>query len=109
MERWSDRLLGRAWARDHLSAPVTLEDSGQITVTEALGLRGDRERLLDCLGAVQLGQRNRLRELAPQIVVPAAAAAISHRSAPGPISWNACSSADRAQGLRSSAPGGRGA
>ena len=47
--------------------------------------------------AVQLGERDGLGELAPQPVVPAAAAAISHCSAPGPIARNACSSSRAAR------------
>jgi len=39
---------------------------------------------------------------------PAAAALVSHRSAPSPIARNSRSSADRARGLRASAPAGRG-
>ncbi len=84
------------------------EDRGEVAVPEALGLRGDRERFLDSLGAVQLGQRDGLGELAPQLGRPGRSSDDQPASAPGPIRRNARSSAERARGLRSRAPAGRG-
>lgn len=52
--------------RDRLRA-VMREDGRHVAVAEAPGIRGDGECLLDGFGAVQLGERDRLGELAPQL------------------------------------------
>ena len=107
VERCSDCARRRARERDHPRA-VVREDRGQVTVAEAPGVRGDRERFLDGLGAVQLGQRGRLGELAPQLRRPGRRGGDQPPLRARPDRRNACSSAERARGLRSSAPAGRG-
>lgn len=59
------------------------ENRGAVTVAEATGLRRDGQRLVDDLGAVELGQAPASASLLRRFVVPAAAA-INHRLASEP-------------------------
>ena len=102
-------LLARARGElDHLRAAVR-EDRRQVAVAEAAGVRRDRERLVDVAGAVQLGQRDGLGELAPQ---PASRRPRPRRSATAPRPARSPGTPARRRaaraGVRSSAPAGRG-
>jgi len=87
---------------------VVGEDRGQIAIPKATSVCGGPQCLVDLLGAVQLARSTASQTLRLTRVAPAAAAAISHASAPGPIARNASSSALPARGLRSIAPPGLG-
>jgi hypothetical protein len=85
------------------------EDRREFPVAEAAGVRGGPQRLVDIAWAVQLGQIDRLGDLAPQACRPGRRGRDQPLlSAAGPIARNARSSAPRARGLRSSAPAGLG-
>ena len=110
MERCSDCCsLARAGNAITGRALVVREDRRQVAVAEAAGVRRDRERLVDGLGAVQLGERDRLGELAPQLGraggrggdQPPLGARPDRKERP---LVGRCA----ARGLRSSAPAGRG-